>query len=54
MVKATMKTKPKRKRGRPMKPMPDPIPDKLENVLRALVTTPPKRKDEWNFMKENK
>ena len=38
-----------RKRGRPVtKPEPDPpIPDSPENVLRALVTAPPRGEDEW-------
>ncbi|MCY4500155.1 MAG: hypothetical protein OXE57_01135 [Alphaproteobacteria bacterium] len=32
-----------RQRGRPVeKPEPDPIPDSAENVLRALVTAPPR------------
>ena len=44
----------KRKRGRPVKyPMPDPIPDTLENVLKALVTSPPKKRDEWGFLKKS-
>lgn len=34
----------KRRRGRPVtKPMPKPIPDTPENVMRALLATPPKR-----------
>ena len=41
-----------RKRGRPVeKPEPDPIPDSLENVLRSLVTAPPRREDEWDYLK---
>ncbi len=43
----------KRTRGRPVKyPMPEPIPDTLENVLRALVRSPPKKRREWEFMKK--
>ena len=30
---------PKRKRGRPPKPMPEPIPDAPENVVRAVLRT---------------
>ncbi len=42
-----------RGRGRPVeKPMPDPIPDTPENVARALLTTPPKGEDEWDYLKE--
>ena len=41
-----------RKRGRPVeKPEPDPIPDSPENVLRSLVTAPPRREDEWDYLK---
>lgn len=40
-------------RGRPVeKPMPEPIPDTPENVARALLTTPPKNDDEWNYLKD--
>ncbi len=42
---------PKRKRGRPPKPMPDLIPDTPENVALALLTTPPKREDEWKYLR---
>lgn len=39
--------------GRPVeKPLPDAIPDTPENVARALVTTPPKGEDEWDYLKE--
>ena len=41
-----------RGRGRPVeKPMPEPIPDTPENVARALLTTPPKGEDEWDYLK---
>ncbi|MCY4393605.1 MAG: hypothetical protein OXC10_00500 [Rhodospirillaceae bacterium] len=44
---------PKRQRGRPVeRPMPDPIPDTPENIMRALLETPPKRDDEWDYLKE--
>ena len=47
--------KPKRPRGRPVeKKMPDPIPDTPENVMRALLETPPKRDDEWDYLKQAK
>ena len=40
-------------RGRPVeKPMPEPIPDTPENIARALLTTPPKKEDEWDYLKE--
>ena len=42
----------KRKRGRPVKyKMPEQIPDTPENVLRAVLNTPPKEEDEWEYMK---
>lgn len=50
----TMKRKRRRpaKRGRPAKrTMPDPIPDTLENIMRAIVNTPPK--DEWRYLTED-
>ncbi len=45
----------KRKRGRPSKrTMPDPIPDTPENVMKAIVETPPKRADEWRYLKDER
>ena len=44
----------KRKPGRPPKPLPEPIPDTPENVARALLTTPPKRDDEWKYLRPAK
>ncbi|MDE0083054.1 MAG: hypothetical protein OXT72_10450 [Gammaproteobacteria bacterium] len=31
--------------------MPDPIPDTPENVMRAILATPPKDDEEWDFTK---
>ncbi len=47
-------TKPlKRERGRPVKyPMPEPIPDKVENVLKTVFAGPPKK--EWRYLKDRK
>lgn len=42
--------KPKRRRGRPARPMPERIPDTPENVARALMTTPPI--DDWEYLRE--
>ena len=44
--------KPKKPRGRPGRPMAEPIPDTPENIMRALVNTPHKKPEEWDFMKE--
>ena len=42
---------PKRKRGRPAKPMPDAIPDTPENIAKALLFSPPKDGDGWEYLK---
>ncbi len=42
----------KPKRGRPPRPMPEPIPDTPENVMRSILNTPPKKKGEWKYEKE--
>ncbi len=40
------------RRGRPIKyPMPEQIPDTAANVARAVMNTPPKKRDDWEFMK---
>ena len=44
-----------KKRGRPVTlTMPPDIPDTPENVAKALLTTPPKKRGEWQFLKEHK
>ncbi len=49
-----MKKKETPKLGRPVtRTMPEPIPDTLDNVMRALVTAPPKKKEEWVYLKES-
>ena len=43
----------KRTRGRPIeKPRPEPIPDTVENIARAIMRGPPKK--EWDYMKAGK
>ena len=45
----------KRARGRPVeKEWPDQIPDTPENVARAILSTPPKKDEEWEYMKRHK
>ena len=46
------KKPPRRSVGRPPKPMPELIPDTPENIARALLNTPPKDKDEWEFLRD--
>lgn len=42
----------KRRRGRPVtREMPEQIPDTPENVARAVLSTPPKRK--WRYQQEH-
>ena len=42
----------KRGRGRPVtKPTPELIPDSAENVLRAVLATPPRKSDGWEYLK---
>ena len=39
------------KRGRPPTlTMPDPIPDTLDNVMDAVLSTPPKKRSEWKYI----
>ena len=50
-----MTTTDKRKRGRPSKrTMPEPIPDTPENIMKAVLATPPKRGDEWRYLKDGR
>ena len=43
----------KSKRGRRAKrAMPEPIPDTPENIMRAIVSTPPKAEDEWRYLSD--
>lgn len=45
---------PKRGPGRPIeRPLPEPIPDTPENIMRAVLATPPKRDDEWRYLQDS-
>ena len=45
----------KRGRGRPVeREWPEPIPDSPENIARALMSGPPKAKDEWEYLKKHR
>ena len=44
----------KSKRGRRVKrAMPEPIDDTPENIMRAIVSTPPKTDDEWRYLQDD-
>lgn len=44
-----------KKAGRPPTlPMPEPIPDTIENVMDAVLTTPPKKRGKWKYMQKRK
>ena len=47
----TPTAKPKKPTGRPPNPLPDRIPDTPENIMRVLVSTPPKKRREWRYLK---
>ena len=41
------------KRGRPVKhAMPEPIPDTPENIMKAFLKTPPRKREDWKFVQE--
>ena len=39
------------KRARRQK-MPDPIPDTPENIMQAILNTPPKDPDKWRYLQD--
>ena len=48
-----MSETPKRPRGRPVeKPLPEPIDASPEDVMRAILATPPKRDEDWRYLRE--
>ena len=50
----TTRKQQKRKRGRPViRPEPERIPDSAENVLRAVLATPPQKPDDWKYRKRS-
>ena len=45
-------TNERRPRGRPLEHKPPPlIPDKPENIARAILATPPKKREDWQYLK---
>lgn len=41
-----------RKKKRDYSKLPDPIPDTPENIIRAVLETPPKKIGEWRYLKD--
>ena len=49
----TAAAKPKRPRSRPVEnPLPEAIDDSPENVMRAILATPPRKDEDWKYLKE--
>ena len=53
-MKQTSHPNPKPPRGRPARPLPEPIDAIPEDVARALLITPPKAETDWRFIKKPK
>ena len=50
----TASAKTNHKRGRPVKyAMPDPIPDTPESIMRALLSAPPRRENDWDYIRRS-
>ena len=46
-------TESKKPRGRPVEhKLPDPISDTPENIMKAFLKTPPRKREEWKFVQE--
>ena len=43
-----------KKRGRPPKPMPEPIDADPEEVARVLLNAPPRKSDDWDYLRKPK
>ena len=44
---------PNKPRGRPVEhKLPEPIPDTPENIMKAFLKTPPRKREEWKFVQE--
>ena len=52
-MKDDEQTSSKKPRGRPVKyPTPEPIPDTPENIMKALLDTPPRKREDWKFVQK--
>ena len=48
-----MAEKQKRPRGRPVeKPLPEPIDTSPDDVMRAILSTPPRKDEDWRYLRE--
>ena len=45
-----MKRKRRAKKQRPVREIPDSIPDTPENVAKAILFSPPEKDDEWEYL----
>jgi hypothetical protein len=51
--KMTATAKPRHLLGRPVEnPLPEPIDDSPENVMRAILATQPRKDEDWKYLKE--
>ena len=45
--------KPENRRGRPVEhKLPEPIPDTPENIMKAFLKTPPRKRGDWKFVQK--
>ena len=44
----------KKPRGRPVRPMPDQIPDTPENVARSMKRDPSRPANDWEYLREHR
>lgn len=48
-----MGVKKSRPRGRPVEyPIPEAIPDTAENIMKAFLRTPQRKREDWRFVRE--
>ena len=47
-----MTDKSKRKRGRPVEKLVEPIPDTPENIADAILASPPRKAGEWKYKRQ--
>ena len=53
MTDSKKKQQESKSRGRPPDyPMPEPIPDTPENIMKAILATPPRKREDWKFVQK--